>query len=323
METLSKETGLAVAFALLQNDVDPGQWKRLLDATERAAARGANVWGQVAVRPTGLLIGLQGDGHPFATYRAYREIGRLPLAERVARMRQPEVRARILGETPHFDDPLVAYVHTAFHKLFPLGDPPCYEPARDRSVAAIAAREGRTPHEVVYDLLLQRDGRELLYLPILNYAGFDLEPVREMLLHPHTVVSLGDGGAHCGLICDASAPTFLLTHWVRDRERGARLPLEHVVHRQTLHTARLYGLHDRGVLAPGYLADVNVIDFDGLRIAPPEMVWDLPAGGRRLIQKATGYRLTLKRGTMTLDHDTSTGCLPGRLVRGPQPAPRP
>jgi N-acyl-D-aspartate/D-glutamate deacylase len=322
MEKLSHETGLPVAFALLQNDADPGQWRRLLDATERAAARGAHVWGQVAVRPTGLLIGLQGEAHPFAVYRTYRELAGLPLAERVARMREPEVRRRILAEEPQFPNPLIAYVQTAFHKLFPLGDPPCYEPAPDDSVAARAAREGRTPQEVAYDLLLQRDGRELLYLPLLNYAGFDLEPVREMLLHPHTVVSLGDGGAHCGLICDASAPTFLLTHWVRDRRRGARLPLEHVVHRQTLHTARLYGFHDRGVLAPGWLADLNVIDLNALRLAPPEMVFDLPAGGRRLVQRATGYRVTLKRGTMTFENDTSTGRLPGRLVRGPQPAPR-
>jgi N-acyl-D-aspartate/D-glutamate deacylase len=322
MEKLSYETGLPVAFALLQNDADPSQWRRLLDATERAAARGAHVWGQVAVRPTGLLVGLQGEAHPFAAYRTYRELAGLPLAERVARMREPEVRRRILAEQPEFRNALTEYVQTAFHKLFPLGDPPCYEPARDDSVAALAKREGRRPQEVAYDLLLQRDGRELLYLPILNYSGFDLEPVREMLLHPHTVVSLGDGGAHCGLICDASAPTFLLTHWVRDRRRGARLPLEHVVHRQTLHTARLYGLHDRGVLAPGYLADVNVIDLDALRLAPPEMVFDLPAGGRRLIQRATGYRVTLKRGTMTLENDSSTGRLPGRLVRGPQAAPR-
>jgi N-acyl-D-aspartate/D-glutamate deacylase len=321
MEKLSLATGRPVTFTLLQNDLDPGQWRRMLDATERAAERGARVIGQVSARPTGLLMGWQSTAHPFIFHPTYQQLARLPLAERVARLRDPAVRARITTEQAEFADPLAQFVCTVFHKLFPLGDPPDYEPAPERSVTAIAAREGRTPQEVAYDLMLQRDGRELLYLPLLNYAGFDFEPIRAMLEHPNTVLSLSDGGAHCGLICDASTPTLLLTHWVRGRTRGPRLPLGTMVRRQTRETAALYGLDDRGLLAPGWLADVNVIDFEGLRLGAPEMVFDLPAGGRRLVQKASGYRYTVKSGAVIFEDGHPTGALPGRLLRGPQVAP--
>jgi N-acyl-D-aspartate/D-glutamate deacylase len=215
---------------------------------------------------------------------------------------------------------MLAFVMQSFHKLFPLGDPPDYEPGPEQSVKAIAEREGRTPQEVAYDLMLRRDGRELLYFPILGYAHGDFEAIREMLLHPQAVLSLSDGGAHCGLICDASAPTYLLTHWVRDRKRGERLPLEWAVRAQSRTTARLYGLEDRGVLAPGLRADVNLIDLDGLRLSAPEMVYDLPAGGRRLVQRASGYRATLVAGEVVQQDGEPTGALPGRLVRGPQAA---
>jgi N-acyl-D-aspartate/D-glutamate deacylase len=321
MEELSAATGRPVTFALLQNDADPRQWRRLLDAADRAAARGARLVPQVAARPTSLLLGLQGSLHPFAGHPTYREIAHLPLAERVARLREPTTRRRLLDESPEFTSPVVAYVASAFHKLFPLGDPPDYEPAPTASVAALAERLGRTAQEVAYDLLLEREGHALLYLPLLNYADFDFEPIREMLLHPRTVVGLADGGAHCGLICDAGTPTFLLTHWARDRRRGDRLPLEYVIQRQTRDTAALYGLEDRGMLAPGLKADVNLIDLPALALEPPEMVFDLPARGRRLVQRARGYRMTIVGGEVVLEDGAPTGALPGRLVRGPQPAP--
>jgi N-acyl-D-aspartate/D-glutamate deacylase len=320
MERLSRETGQAVTFALLQNDLDPAQWQRMLTASEEAASRGARIAPQVAARPTSILLGLSGRTHPFASHTGYREIAHLPLDERVRRMRDPELRRRILDENVQFTDPVAAFVASAYHKVFPLGDPPDYEPAREQSAAARAEREGRRLEEVLYDLLLERDGRALLYFPLLNYSNFDFGPIRDMLLHPHAVLGLGDGGAHCGLICDAGTPTFMLTHWVRDRRRGERIPLEFAVRRQTGDTARFYGFHDRGVLAPGMRADVNVIDFERLALTAPEMVYDLPAQGRRLIQGATGYRMTVKSGTPIFESGEATGALPGRLVRGTQAA---
>jgi N-acyl-D-aspartate/D-glutamate deacylase len=321
MTKLSRTSRRPVSFALLQNDLDPQQWRRLLDAAEVAGTQGARLVPQIAVRPTSLLLGLQGTAHPFMFHPSYQDIAGLPLDERVRRMRAPEVRRAILAERVQLDLPMADLVFRGFHKMFPLGDPPDYEPAPEASIAAIARREGRTPEEVAYDLLLGRDGRELLYLPLLNYSQFDFEPIREMLLHPRTVIGLGDGGAHCGIIADASAPTYLLTHWVRGRRRGARLPLEHVVRRQTMETARLYGFDDRGVLAPGMKADVNVIDLDALALRPPEMVFDLPGNGRRLIQRVTGYRATIKSGEVVFESNEPTGRLPGRLIRGPQPSP--
>jgi len=316
MERLSAETGRPVTFACLQNDIDPGQGRRLLAAADAAAERGARLAPQIAARPTSLLLGFEGTAHPFIGHAAYRAIAHLPIDERLRRLADPDVRRAILDEQVQFTDPLTAFVASAFHKLFPLGDPPDYEPAPEESVAAIAARAGKSAAEVAYDFLMERDGRGLLYLPLLNYSDFDFEPIREMLLHPRAVVGLADGGAHCGIICDAGTPTFLLTHWVRDRRRGARLPLELIVRRQTRETAELYGLHDRGLLAPGMKADVNVIDLDALALSPPEMVYDLPAGGRRLVQRARGYRATIKSGAAVFEDGVATGALPGRLVRG-------
>ncbi len=318
MAQLSAETGRPVTFACLQNDMDPGQWLRLLQQSDKARAQGARITPQVAGRPTGLLLGLESTAHPFISPESYRAIAHLPLAERVRKLRDPEVRRRILSEKVQFSNPVAAYVSSSFHKLFPLGDPPDYEPGPEQSVAAIAERQGRAPAEVAYDMLLQREGRELLYFPLLNYTECDFEAIRTMLLHPLAVLGLSDGGAHCGLICDAGMPTFMLTHWVRERSRGERLPLEQVVHAQTRRTAELYGLEDRGLLAPGMKADVNLIDFEALQIGAPEMVFDLPAGGRRLIQKAEGYRATVKDGEVIFEDGEATGAMPGRLIRGPQ-----
>jgi N-acyl-D-aspartate/D-glutamate deacylase len=266
------------------------------------------------------MVGFQSATHPFSHHQTYQEIAHLPLPERVARLRRPEVRAAMLAEEPR-PGGFVQLLRANLHKLFPLGDPPDYEPPPERSVTALAAAQGRTTDEVLYDLMLGRDGKELLYLPLLDYAASNLDAVREMLVHPATVLGLGDGGAHCGVLCDASLPTFMLTHWARDRSRGEQLPLETVVHLQTRRTAELYGFRDRGLLAPGYVADVNLIDHDGLALCPPEMVYDLPAAGKRLIQRARGYAATIKSGVIVRQHDEPTGEYPGRLLRGPQPLP--
>lgn len=318
MSEVSKVSGCPLTYQVLQADFMPDQWRQWIARGLEANRKGAWLVPQVAGKPASLLIGLQSTYHPFSDYPAYQAIENLPLAERVARMRTDEVRHAILDDSSVKLRRMAGLVAASHDKLFPLGDPPDYEPSPDQSVAAIAARTGREPLAVIYDLMLERDGKELLYLPILGYAGGGLSAIYEMLNHPSAVLGLGDGGAHCGVLCDAGLPTYMLTHWARDRSRGDRLPIEQVVHHQTRRTAELFGFDDRGLLAPGYIADVNVIDFDGLRLEMPEMAYDLPAGGKRLIQKAHGYLATIKSGTVVREHDEATGERPGVLLRGPQ-----
>ena len=320
MSEISLRAGVPVTYGVLQADFAPELWREWIDRGVAANRRGAWLVPQVAGKPTSLLVGFQSVVHPFAHHQVYQQIQDLPLDERVARMRTPEVRAAMLREAPK-PGGFVERLRHNLHKLFPLGDPPDYEPPAERSISALAAAQRCSTDEVLYDLMLQRDGRELLYLPLLNYSYNTLDPVREMLTHPATVLGLGDGGAHCGLLCDASLPTFMLTHWARDRSRGDTLPVEQVVHLQTRRTAELYGFFDRGLLAPGYLADVNVVDHEALRLDPPEMVYDLPAEGKRLIQRGLGYVATVKSGLVVREHDEATGERPGRLLRGPQPQP--
>ena len=320
MSEISLRAGVPVTYQVLQADFNPELWREWINRGVAANRRGAWLVPQVAGKPTSLMVGFQSVTHPFAHHRAYQEIAHLPLDERVAKLRTPEVRSAILGEevTP---GGFVDLMRRNLHKLFPLGDPPDYEPPPERSVTALAEAQRRPVDEVLYDLMLQRDGRELLYLPVLDYSACNLDAVREMLVHPATVLGLGDGGAHCGVLCDASLPTFMLAHWARDRSRGEKLPVETVVHLQTRRTAELYGFRDRGLLAPGYLADLNIVDHDALVLESPEMVYDLPAQGKRLVQRARGYVATIKSGVVTREHDEATGELPGRLLRGPQPQP--
>jgi N-acyl-D-aspartate/D-glutamate deacylase len=288
-----------------------GDWRALLAKISQAQEDGVPIRGQVASRPVGVLMGLQGSLNPLSGSPTYRS---LVADDRVAALRRPEVRDAILGELRDGGPPF-----GGFDGIFPLGDPPEYDPGADRSLAAIAGREGRDPVEVAYDVLLERDGTGLLYLPFANYSERDFATIREMLLHPHTVPGLGDAGAHCGMICDGSMPTYLVSHWGRDV--ADPLPLEWLVNQQTRETAALVGLEDRGVLASGYRADLNLIDEDRLGILAPEMVQDLPAGGTRYIQRATGYRATVCAGEVTFQDGEPTGALPGTLVRGAQPAP--
>ena len=321
MRKLSAEIGRPVSFALSQHDADKDQFRAILERCAEANAAGAQLAPQVGSRPTMLLIGHQ-TFHPFTYKPTYQSLVALPLPERVARLRDPEIKRRILAEKSVLQDPriavVVAMIENGMSKIFPLGDPPNYEPAPEASIAAEATRTGRDPYEVLYDRMLELDGRQLLMLAILSYSDGDLEALREMLEHPASAFGLGDGGAHCGAICDASMTTFLLTHWARDRSRGPKLPIEWVVRKMTRDTAWLYGLRDRGVVSPGMKADLNVIDWEHLELALPELVHDLPAGARRLVQRARGYEATLVSGIVTMRNGEHTGALPGRVIRGPQ-----
>jgi len=221
-------------------------------------------------------------------------------------------RSKILADA----SPETSMLLAQLGRFFPMGDPPNYEPSYEDSIEALAKEARRDPIELLYDRMLARDGRELFLVPVLNYSELTADPIREMLFHPRAALGLGDGGAHCGIICDASIQTFMLTHWVRDRVRGDRVPVEFAVKRMSRDTARLYGLEDRGTLEVGMKADVNVIDLENLKLEPPEMIFDLPAGGQRFMQRATGYRATVVSGEITMEHDEPTGALPGRLIRG-------
>ncbi|MDH4074482.1 MAG: amidohydrolase family protein [Acidimicrobiia bacterium] len=322
MRRAAEMAGRPLSVSLVQADPDPDRWRRVVDHLARAQADGIDMKAQVACRPVGLLVGLHGSMHPFVRTPSWMTLADLPLAEQVARMRDPELRARLLAEARDVRGGLYAVVARQPHKLYRLGDPPRYEPDPAESLAAEAQRRGiEDPMELVYDVLLERAGTEMLYVPAANFAGSTLDAAREMLLSEWCLPGLSDGGAHVSFICDASFPTFLLTHWCRDRTRGEKLPLELAVKRQTHDTARHIGWLDRGVVAPGYLADLNVIDFDRLQLRPPTMINDLPAGGRRLMQRADGYRHTVKRGEVSFDEGEHTGVLNGTLVRGAQAGP--
>lgn len=317
MRRLSAAIRRPVSFALLQVDAAPDQWRDIVRLASDANAEGADLRPQVAGRALNILVGFQ-TFHPFSKRPSYQAIADLPLAERIRHLEKDEVRRAILSE--HVEDPLMTMIGMGgTSHMFPLGEPPDYEPTPDKSVAAIAAREGRPEEEVLYDLMLRHDGRELVLYTLGGYSHGSLDDMKEMLLHPNSALGLSDGGAHCGVICDASAPTFMLSHWARDRADG--LPLETVVQKMTRDTARLYGLGDRGVLAPGFKADLNLVDLDHLDLRLPEMVHDLPSGARRLIQRADGWKATICSGEVTVEDGEHTGARPGRLVRGARPVP--
>ncbi len=318
MRRLSTAIGRPVSFALLQVDAAPDQWREILRLAAEANDEGADLRPQVAGRALNILLGFQ-TFHPFSKKPTYLAIADLPLAERIQHLRKDEVRRAILSESIP-DDPLMALVggQSTSH-MFPLGEPPDYEPTPDMSVAAIARREGRPEEEVLYDLLLRHDGRELVLFTLGGYSHGSLDDMKEMLLHPNSALGLSDGGAHCGVICDASAPTYMLSHWARDRADG--LPLEFVVKKMTRDTANLYGLEDRGVLAPGFKADLNLVDLEHLNLRLPEMVHDLPGGARRLIQRADGWKATVCSGEVTFEDGEHTDARPGRVIRGGQPVP--
>ncbi len=313
---LASLPGVTVTYSLAQSPREPRAFADALDEAQALRAEGKHVIPQVPSRPTGMLFGLQSSFHPFMAHPSYRPLWETPLAERVRLLHDPEFRAQLLAEEPRTRNAAALYLATNWERIFRLGTDCDYEPSPDSSVAATAQREGREPWDVVLDWLLEQDGKALLFSPLGSYVDGDHDAIRSMIEHPASAVGLSDGGAHCGLICDASFPTYLLTHWTRDRTRGDQLPLELVVHKQTKATADVYGLGDRGVLAPGKRADVNVIDLDALHLHVPEMIFDLPAGGRRLIQPVDGYRWTVQSGQVTFVDGSPTGARPGTVVRG-------
>ncbi len=321
LRELARRTKGRITFNLQQIDEDPALWKRDLDLVKQAQDDGLGVYAQVPGRGIGILHSWDSTVNPFRLCPTFfMDLAARSPEDRLAALRDPAMRATLLGETPMHVGDVEAFVTRAWHRLYPLEDED-YEPDPSRSVAARAERLGRTPEEVAYDILMEDGGKGILYLPLFNYVDGHLDALRAMHLSPGTLMGLADGGAHCGTICDGGMPTFMLAFWGRDRARGERLPLEFLIHRQTQATAAFYGLADRGVLAPGYRADVNLIDFENLALLRPQLVADLPAGGKRWMQRATGYVATICAGEITFQNGVPTEARPGRVVRGPASAP--
>ena len=321
LRRLVEQSGRPLSVSIAQADSKPTLWRHLTDWLEQGDADGLPMRGQVGPRPVGVLLGLELTLNPLSGHPSFAKIAELPLAEKVAALRDTDFRAQLLSEEAGSENPFVRALLASFGKIFVLGDPPDYEPSADKTVAAIAKQRAISEVEVALDLMLQDDGRGVLYFPFLNFADGHLDSTRTMLESKASLPGLSDGGAHVGMICDGSFPTSLLTHWGRDRTRGPGLPLELLISKQTRDTAQWVGLHDRGILKAGYRADINVIDFDKLRLHLPEINYDLPAGGRRLMQRASGYSVTMVAGEVTYRDGAPTGAKPGKLVRGAQAAP--
>ena len=314
-KTMSKESGRPISITVEQQDARPEWWLQLLDGIEEAQNEGVNMYGQVPPRATGILMGLTATLNPFRFHPSYMEIADLPLEERVKIMNTSEFREKLMKEQGVSINPLVDEIVNSFGKMFKLGEPANYEPDPKDSFESLAETSNMTAAEIAYQAMLEKDGRALIYHPLFNYQPGDLSLVEKMLKHPYTISGLGDAGAHCGAISDASFPTTLVQHWSRDRNRGERLPLETVIKMQTSETANLLGIYDRGVIEEGFKADINIIDYEGLTLHEPEIVNDLPAGGRRLVQKASGYDYTIVSGEVAFIKGEATGALNGRLIR--------
>ena len=313
---MSESSGRPISITVEQMDQRPDWWHQLLDGIEEAQGEGINMYGQVPPRATGINMGLTATLNPFTFYPSFYELSKQSLEEKVAAMKDPAFKEKLLSEDPvSIGNPLVDEITQSFNKMFRLGEPANYEPEPDASFEAIAKKQNISPQEVAYDCLLEKEGKALIYHPLFNYLPGNLDYVERMLNHPYSISGLGDAGAHCGAISDASFPTTLIQHWGRDRKRGKKIPLEKLISMQTLETSRLLGITDRGVLKEGYKADINVIDFENLTLHEPEVLHDLPAGGRRLVQRASGYEYTIVSGQIAFKDGESTGVLNGRLIR--------
>jgi len=315
LRRIAEASGRPILFSLSQRHSQPDIWKPILDMAGAAAAEGLSIRPVVAPRAIGTLLGLSASQNPFSGTPSYKSIADRPLDERVRIMRDPEFRRQLLSEDPIAGSTFPLVQRLSYGQMFRFGNPPNYEPKREDSIAAIAGREGRSAAEVAYDVLLEADGRGFIYAPLSNYASYDLSVSEALLADRNSIMGLGDGGAHVGFILDAGFPTWLLSYWGR---RRGRFPLAELVRRLTSDPAHASGLFDRGVLAPGLKADLNVIDCDRIGFGAPYVANDLPAGGGRLLQKAEGYVATVVDGRVTYRGGEATGALPGRLVRGPQ-----
>jgi len=316
---LSRSSGRPATFTLFENG-EPAQWRGVVEQVKAANRKGAKVFPQVGSRPTGLVFSL-GSYHPFMAKPSFHALQSLPLAEQAAQMRRPEIKSKILSEDnlptdyPGKMESLIVAAPLPMELTFALTPSSTYEPSPDESFAALAAKAGTDSRSYLYDYLVSGDGTAFAIVFFTNYAGYSLDPVREMQMDPSTVTGLSDGGAHVGLIFDAVNPTYQLTYWARDRRRGETMPLAHVINRQTARNADLFGFKDRGRIAPGMRADINIIDFNNLKLEKLELLHDLPAGGGRLMQGARGYLATLIGGEVTRRFDQDTGVRPGRLLR--------
>jgi len=315
---LAKESGRPVTITLTQSDARPEGWRELMAEIDEANEEGLRITAQVRPRPTSVLLGLELSQNAFTGRPSYKRIAHLPFAERLALLRQPELRARILVE--EFEGDRRGQLIDRWDRLYPVGDPPDYEPRPEDSIAGRAAQQGRPPEELAYDLLIEGDGKGMLYLPVTNFAGGNLDVVRDMIAAPNSLIGLGDGGAHVGVMCDATSTSYLLTHWTRDRRRGALFPVSWAIKRLAADNAAEIGLNDRGLLRVGMKADINILDYDKLCLRRPEIVYDLPAGGKRLVQRTDGFDATIVSGAVVYRYGEATGLLPGRLVRGAREA---
>jgi len=319
MKVIAAETGRPVIFTLSQTDMMPELWKQVVGVLEEAASQDIPLFAQAAGRAIGIMMCWRGTAHPFATYPSWQTIKDLPWAEQLAHLQDQAFRATMIAEKPLDMGFFASFVTRSFDKMYVMGpDGIDYEPTPGQSVAELSKATGESPQAIAYDALMQHGGEAMMYFPLFNYANKNLDHLRTLHLHPRVKMGLSDAGAHCGAVCDGGMPTFMLTHWTRDRTRGERLPLEHIIKRQTQDTAAMYGLHDRGILDVGYKADINLIDYERLAFEQPKMVYDLPANGRRLIQDARGYVATIVSGEIIVENGVPTGALPGKLIRGPQ-----
>ena len=322
LKEMAKQSGRPLSVSVAQHHRVTDGWRNILRTIERANSEGVKLAAQVCGRPIGVLFGLELTNNPFSAHPSFIEIKDLPLDEKLFKLRDEQFRKRLLAEAPQVENnPFLRQAHARYHDMYVMQENPDYEPPPSESIASQAMELGLNPLELCLDILTRGEGKDMIYYAFLNYGESSLDPAKEMMEHPNTILGLGDGGAHCGSICDGSFTTHMLTHWTRDRKRGEKLELPWVIKAHCLDTAKAVGLNDRGVLAPGYKADINIVDLKKMQLRKPEVHFDLPAGGRRLMQYADGYVATIVNGVPIYLDGESTGARPGRLVRGSKPKP--